>query len=206
MEPHEQTQPTEGGTPLENALAQQVETLVAERDRLVGEIERLQEKNAEQEQKYLRLLADFENFRKRKDREKEELGSHVTARLVSDILPVLDNFERARSSVQPQTEREEKLHHSYQQVYRQFQGILEKLGVQPLEVVGQPFDPMLHEALLRDESDEVAQETVVAELQKGYTLAERVLRPAMVKVAVPVSPSPGGETPEPEVQSTGENS
>ncbi|AGY56556.1 nucleotide exchange factor GrpE [Gloeobacter kilaueensis] len=161
----------------------------AQLEQLAATNTQLQEKLGEQEQKYLRLLADFDNFRKRTQREKDELGAFVSARLLQEILPVLDNFDRARTHVQPENEREEKLHNSYQQVYRQFLAILEKQGVQLLEVVGQPFNPALHEAILREESSEVSQETVVAELQKGYSLGERVLRPAMVKVAVPAHPA-----------------
>jgi molecular chaperone GrpE len=175
----------DGSTPLEAALAQQIEALVTERDRLIAGHEKVQEKLTEQEQKYLRLMADFDNFRRRSASIKEDSEASARAGVVREILPGLDNFDRARSHVQLETEREEKLHNSYQQVYRQFQGILEKLGVQAIDVVGKPFDPALHEAVLRDESTEVSEETVVAELQKGYILGDRVLRPAMVKVAIP---------------------
>lgn len=174
-------------SPLEVALADQVEVLVGERDHLIAETTELQRKFADQEQQNMRLMADFDNFRRRTQREKDELGAFVTTKILAEILPVLDNFERARSFAQPENEREEKLHASYQQVYRQFLGILEKLGVQPMDVVGKPFDFTMHEALMREESQDVTQETIVAELQKGYALGDKVLRPAMVKVAVPAA-------------------
>lgn len=182
--------PTEASTPIEAALSQEVVRLVGEIDRLGTENAELQRKSLDVEQQNVRLLADYENLKKRTQREKDELGSFVTARLLLDILPVIDNFDRARTHAQFESEREEKLHNSYQQVYRQFQGILEKQGVQPLEVLGQPFDPALHEAVLREESSEVTRETVVMELQKGYFLGEKMLRPAMVKVAVPPARPP----------------
>lgn len=144
----------------------------------------------ERDQRYMRLMADFENFRRRTQREKDDLGQFVTAKLLLDILPIVDNFERARSQVQPEGEREEKLNSSYQQVYRQFQGILKQLGVQSMEVVGQAFDPARHEAVIQEESPDVSQETVVAELQKGYLMGDKVLRTAMVKVAIPGTGAP----------------
>ncbi|MBC8122083.1 MAG: nucleotide exchange factor GrpE [Gemmatimonadaceae bacterium] len=144
----------------------------------------------ERDQRYMRLMADFENFRRRTQREKDDLGQFVTAKLLLDILPIVDNFERARSQVQPEGEREEKLNSSYQQVYRQFQGILKQMGVQSMEVTGQAFDPARHEAVIQEESPDVTQETVVVELQKGYLMGDKVLRTAMVKVAIPGTGAP----------------
>ncbi|BAC92135.1 nucleotide exchange factor GrpE [Gloeobacter violaceus] len=167
------------------ASAAEATGFIARIDQLAAENSDLQKKLADYEQKYTRLMADFDNFRKRTQREKDELAYFVSAKLLKDILPVFDNFDRARAFAQPDNEREEKLHNSYQQVYRQFLSVLEKMGVTAMEAIGQPFDPAQHEAILREESAGVSQETVVAELQKGYLLADKVLRPAMVKVAIP---------------------
>ncbi|MGA7954850.1 MAG: nucleotide exchange factor GrpE [Gloeobacterales cyanobacterium] len=174
-------------TELENALAQEVSRLVSQLDdlklRLLEKDQQLQEK----EQQYTRLYADFENYRRRTQREKDDLQSNIKADVLKEVLTVMDNFERAKSQIQIETEREETINDSYQAVYRQFLMTLEKLGVTPIEAQGKPFDPVFHEAVMQMASDEHTEETVLAEFQRGYVIGDKVLRHAVVKVATPTS-------------------
>ncbi|GGJ09352.1 hypothetical protein GCM10010885_18070 [Alicyclobacillus cellulosilyticus] len=135
-------------------------------------------------QQLLRVHADFDNFRKRTRQEKEDLQKFAAQKLLSDLLPVVDNFERALAAFTAEGASAE-LRAGVEMVHRQLLGILEKHGVRPMDVVGQPFDPSLHEAVMQEPAGEgVAPGTVVLELQKGYWLHDKVLRPAMVKVSV----------------------
>jgi molecular chaperone GrpE len=138
---------------------------------------------------YMRLAADFDNFRKRQSRDQDDLRLQITCGTLSEILPVLDNFERARQQLTPQHEEAQTLHRSYQGLYKQLVEVFKQLGVSPMRVEGEPFDPTLHEAVLREESQEHPEDVVIAELQRGYQLSGRVLRHALVKVSM--GPGPG---------------
>lgn len=140
---------------------------------------------------YARLAADFDNFRKRTQKEKEELSDQVKCSTIKELLPVVDNFERARSQIKPQNDGELNIHKSYQGVYKQMVDCLKRVGVAPMRPEGQEFDPNLHDAVMREETDEYAEGTVIEELMRGYTIGDRVLRHAMVKVATaPESAAP----------------
>ncbi|EHQ91722.1 nucleotide exchange factor GrpE [Desulfosporosinus youngiae] len=130
----------------------------------------------------LRLQAEFDNYRKRTQKEKAEIIKHASERLVAELLPVLDNFERAASSAQSNPDIN-AFAQGVDMIFRQLQTVLNKEGLTAIEALGQPFDPNLHDAVLRVESDEHPENTVVEELQKGYYLKEKVLRPSMVKVS-----------------------
>ncbi|TGE32535.1 nucleotide exchange factor GrpE [Desulfosporosinus sp. Sb-LF] len=129
-----------------------------------------------------RLQAEFDNYRKRTQKEKTELIKYASERLVGELLPVLDNFERAASAAQINPDFT-SFSQGVDMILRQMQNTLGKEGLKAMEAVGQPFDPNLHEAVLRVESEEHPENTVVEELQKGYYLKEKVLRPSMVKVS-----------------------
>ncbi|WIA28775.1 hypothetical protein OEZ86_011307 [Tetradesmus obliquus] len=131
----------------------------------------------------LRLTADFENFRKRTAAEKDELSSRAKGDVIAGLLPCLDNFELARTQVKPETEGEQKINNSYQGLYKQMVDIMKGLGVETVDTVGAPFDPELHEAIMREPSDDVPDGTVLLEFRKGFRMGERLLRPAMVKVS-----------------------
>ena len=154
---------------------------------------------------YMRLAADFDNFRKRQSRDNDDLRLQITCGTLGEILPVLDNFERARQQLSPQHEEAQTLHRSYQGLYKQLVDVFKQLGVAPMRVEGEPFDPNLHEAVLREESEEHPEDVIVAELQRGYHLNGRVLRHALVKVSMGPGPGEGaaasgstaGEAPEP---------
>lgn len=127
-----------------------------------------------------RAQADFENLRRRAQREREDLALHANQELLKDFLPVLDNLERALASAE--NTAAQGLHAGVELTARQFRALLEKHNVTPVAAEGQPFDPNLHEAVMQEHGDyEVP--TVVLELQKGYKIGDRLLRPAMVKVA-----------------------
>jgi molecular chaperone GrpE len=142
---------------------------------------------------YMRIAADFENFRKRTQKEKEELEDKIKCNTILELLPVIDNFERARTQLKPEGEEALVLHKSYQGVYKQFVDCLKRVGVSPMRAEGQEFDPLLHEAVLREATAEHPEGTVMDELQRGYMMGDRVLRHAMVKVAAPPEGDGGSE-------------
>ncbi|MCS6815453.1 MAG: nucleotide exchange factor GrpE [Cyanobacteria bacterium] len=151
--------------------------------RLESEIAELKAQLEERTNLYIRLQADFDNFRKRTQREKEELDLQVKCSTIAELLPVVDNFDRARSQLKPQTEEATNIHKSYQGVYKQLVDCLKRIGVSPMRSEGQEFDPSLHEAVIREPTDQYPEGTVIEELVRGYVLGEKVLRHAMVKVA-----------------------
>ena len=157
----------------------------AEVTRLEQQIVDLKAQIEDQSNQAVRIAADFENYRKRTTREKEDLENQVKGNTVIELLPVVDNFERARSQIKPQTESEMTIHKSYQSVYKQLVEALKRLGVSALRAEGQEFDPQLHEAVMREPTADHAEGTVIEEFVRGYQLGERVLRYAMVKVAAP---------------------
>jgi molecular chaperone GrpE len=139
---------------------------------------------------HMRIAADFDNFRKRQSRDQEDLRVQIACNTLSEILPVVDNFDRARQQLNPQTEEAQSLHRSYQGLYRQLVDVFKQLGVSPMRVEGEPFDPTLHEAVLREPSQHHPEDVVIEELQRGYHLHGRVLRHALVKVSM--GPGPAG--------------
>ena len=130
--------------------------------------------------RYMRTLADFENFRKRSEREKTDFFRYALAGTIKDLLPILDNFDRA---LEHASEGDE-FHKGVSLIYKQLFDMLQKHGLKPIEESGVRFDPYLHEAVVREEDPSVPSHTVVGILQKGYFLDDRLLRPALVKVAV----------------------
>ncbi|MEO1373322.1 MAG: nucleotide exchange factor GrpE [Cyanobacteria bacterium J06635_10] len=137
----------------------------------------------ERSSQYMRIAADFENYRKRTRKEKEDLELQVKRNTITELLPIVDNFERARAQIKPQNDGEMAIHKSYQGVYKQLVDCLKRLGVSPMRPEGKEFDPKEHEAVMREPTDEYPEGTVLEELVRGYFLGDRVLRHAMVKVA-----------------------
>jgi molecular chaperone GrpE len=130
--------------------------------------------------RYLRTLADFENFRKRTEREKQDFFKHALTNVVRDLLPVIDNFDRALDHAAEGDE----FHKGVLLIYKQLFDVLQRHGLRQIDEAGVHFDPNIHEAVVREEDDSVPSHTVVAILQKGYFLHDRLVRPALVKVAV----------------------
>jgi len=157
---------------------------------LEAELEVLKAEHETVRSQYMRIAADFDNFRKRQSRDQDDLRVQIACSTLSEILPVVDNFERARQQLEPQAEEAQTIHRSYQGLYKQLVDVFKQLGVSPMRVEGEPFDPNLHEAVLREPSDEHSEDVVIAELQRGYHLNGRVLRHALVKVSM--GPGPGG--------------
>jgi molecular chaperone GrpE len=149
------------------------------------ECEALKVEAEDRQGQYLRMAADFENFRRRSQKEKEDLEAHVKCATLSDLLSVVDNFERAKQQIKPQSEGETTIHNSYQGVYKDLVIQLKKLGVAPMRAEGQPFDPNFHNAIMREPTAEHPEGTVIEEMMNGYLLGDKVLRHAMVKVATP---------------------
>lgn len=145
---------------------------------------------------FMRLTADFDNFRRRTAKEKEEQESLVKKRTISELLAVVDNFERARTQIKPNNDGEMAIHKSYQGVYKTFVESLKKLGVSAMRPEGQPFDPNYQEAMLREPTNEYPEGTVIEQLVRGYLLNDEVLRYAMVKVAAPGEDEPAEATPD----------
>lgn len=156
---------------------------------LTKEVESLKAQLEERNSQMMRIAADFDNFRKRTQKEKEDLELQVKCSTVMELLPVVDNFERARSQIKPQGDEAMAIHKSYQGVYKDFVDRLKRIGVAPMRAEGKEFDPNLHEAVMRQATDEFSEGTVMEELVRGYLLGERVLRHAMVKVAAAPEPS-----------------
>lgn len=175
-----------------SAAAPQVDNAVSEQDRM---IESLKAQLEERSNQYLRIAADFENFRKRSQKEKEELEQQAKRSTILELLPVIDNFERARSQFNDlQTDSEKNIHKSYQSIYRQLVDTLKRLGVSAMRPEGKEFDPNLHEAVMRESTDEYPEGTVIEELVRGYYLGDRVLRHALVKVSAGSEMSSDGDS------------
>ncbi|RKL68661.1 nucleotide exchange factor GrpE [Salipaludibacillus neizhouensis] len=145
------------------------------------ELNQLNEKLEETNNRLLRTQADFDNFRRRMNKEKESAAKYKSQSLAESLLPAMDNFERALQ-VDAQSEDTKGLLQGMEMVYRQLKEALEKEGIVPIETVGQPFDPHFHQAVMQVESEEFESNIVVEELQPGYKLKDRIIRPAMVKV------------------------
>ncbi|MFC4022743.1 nucleotide exchange factor GrpE [Oceanobacillus longus] len=144
------------------------------------EIQALIEEKNEVYNRLIRLQAEFDNFKKRSQKEKEADRKYKSQELINDLLPAIDNFDRALQV--EVTEANSSLFEGITMVYNQLQDALKSQGVEVVETVGKPFDPNLHHAVMQIEDNEKESNTVVEELQKGYMLKDRVIRPAMVKV------------------------
>tara|TARA_Y100001968_G_C19435680_1_gene759501 strand:+ start:1571 stop:2335 length:765 start_codon:yes stop_codon:yes gene_type:complete len=160
-------------------------------------LEQLENEHETLKSQYMRIAADFDNFRKRQTRDNDDLRIQLTCNTLGEILPVIDNFERARQQLTPEGEEAQALHRSYQGLYKQLVEVLKKLGVAPMRVVGQKFDPNLHEAVMREPSDIHQEDIITEELQRGYHLDGRVIRHALVKVSMgPGSQNEDSSNPE----------
>ena len=138
----------------------------------------LEEELKKEKENYMRLFAEFDNFRKRTSREKTEAYGDSAAKTIGAILPALDNFERALDAPC----EDENFKKGVEMIFTQLNGILEKLGVTEIEALGAPFDPNFHNAIKQVESEDAESDTVCEVFQKGYKLGDRVIRTAMVAV------------------------
>jgi molecular chaperone GrpE len=192
------TPDVDAGTPIdpvvEEAPAMDTEIDPANRlQQLEQELNSLKQEHETVQAQYMRIAADFDNFRKRQVRDQDDLRQQLVCSTLTEILPVVDNFERARQQLNPEGEEAQALHRSYQGLYKQLVDVLKQQGVARMDVVGQEFDPTLHEAVLREENQEHAEDIVCEELQRGYHRDGRVLRHAMVKVSMGPGPQSSSE-------------
>ena len=191
------TPDVDAGTPID-PVVEETPTMDTEIDpanrlqQLEQELSSLKQEHETVQSQYMRIAADFDNFRKRQARDQDDLRQQLVCSTLTEILPVVDNFERARQQLNPEGEEAQPLHRSYQGLYKQLVDVLKQQGVARMEVVGQEFDPTLHEAVLREENQEHAEDIVCEELQRGYHRDGRVLRHAMVKVSM--GPGPGSSS------------
>lgn len=153
------------------------------------EVAKLRREIADLRDRSMRTLADFDNFRKRSERERQETRKYALLEPLRDFLEVVDNLGLALSAAGSADD----LKRGVEMIHRQMQELLRRLGVKEIEALNQPFDPALHEAVQREEDPTVKTPTVVGELRRGYMLHERLLRPSMVKVAVPSETKPAVE-------------
>lgn len=150
---------------------------------LKNKFEKLEDDKKTVDSHYIRLAADFDNFRKRQEQERGSLLKYGAEDTLKKLLPVMDTFERAQKSFK-EIDDPQKLRESFDAVQKQFMDALEKIGVEKIETVGKEFDPNLHEAIMQTPSDEHPDHTIIAEMQSGYKLCDKILRPALVNVAV----------------------
>ncbi|HZT36453.1 MAG TPA: nucleotide exchange factor GrpE [Bryobacteraceae bacterium] len=153
--------------------AAQLASITAERDQLAAE-------RAELHDRYLRRQAEFENFRRRVERESAEFKQYAASEAIQAMLPIIDDFERALK----QESSDKEYQRGIELIYQRMMDALRKLGLEPISAAGQSFDPYIHQAVERVETEDADDHTVVEEFQRGYNFKGRLLRPAMVKVAV----------------------
>lgn len=148
-----------------------------------GQTEDKSEENADEKdsERYLRLLAEFQNFKKRSAKEKSDIHAYANEKIIGDLLPILDNFERALAS--NAMDDPEAYAKGMAMIFEQMKTALEKAGLQEIEALGKEFNPNMHNAVVSEESNEHESGHVSKELQKGYTLNGKVVRPTMVAVA-----------------------
>ena len=150
--------------------------------RLKKELAKKEEELASLTDRYMRTLAEYENFRKRTEKEKSDLYSYAVKDVMTKILPVLDNLERGMAAI-PEEGRDDPVAEGMDKILKQFVKALDDIGVKPIEAEGQSFDPNLHNAVMHVEDESLGENVVAEELLKGYTYRDTVVRHAMVKVA-----------------------
>lgn len=162
-------------------------------------IENLQKELQQQKEKYLRLYAEFENYKKVSNKEKEEIVSHSNEKLIAELLPVIDNFELAIKHAGNENNPKwvESLKTGLDNTLKEFLRVLEKFGLRQIETVGKPFNPEVHHAVATVETSQMEENMVVEELRKGYIYRDKVLRASLVTVSKRPRLSSEGESSHP---------
>lgn len=168
---------------------EQSEEAIDEQAALRAELEEAKAKEAEYLDGWQRALAELANARKRFERERDQAYTNAKVGILMQIIPVIDDFERAFESV-PEDRAGLEWSEGIRLIYQKFRRLLDQEGIEPIDAVGTPFDPFLHQAVTHEPSDEVPAGEVIACLQKGYRLGDRVLRPSMVRVSAGPLPAP----------------
>ena len=165
---------------IENTEENNIEEEVQKEEQTQGND--LQQKYDELNQQYIRLAADFDNYRKRQAQEKEGLINYGTEMALTKLIEVLDNFERAQKALE-NVDDCEKVKESFDVLHKQVYETLNKMGLEEIKAIGEEFDPNYHEAVMQTPTEEYPEHTVMQELRKGYKMGDKVLRPVMVNVA-----------------------
>lgn len=148
----------------------------------VSEVNPFEEKYNQLNNQYIRLAADFDNYRKRQEQEREALLKYGAENTIKKFIEVLDNFDRGLKAIET-VEDCDKVKECYNLAYKNFTDVMKKVGVEPIDAEGQIFDPNFHEAVMQTPTADKPEHTIIAELQKGYKLGDKVLRPSLVNVA-----------------------
>lgn len=180
--------------PLEEKKEEPLDVVSEERS-LEDEVKELEESLAAEREKYIRLYAEFENYRKRVQKEKEELVKYSVEPVISDLLTVLDNLEMALEHASRDSDPK-SLIEGVELTLREFKKVIGKYGVEEIDAIGKPFDPNVHHAMSQIERSDIRNNTVVEEYRKGYLLKERLLRPSLVAVSRNVEARPDDGRPE----------
>jgi len=176
----------EGAGEAQSATAGGQETQLVEVDPLVqlqAQVDSLIQEKSSLYDQLLRRAAEFENYRKRIERERSETYQRARAEIILEFLPVIDNFERALTSLETSTGDADALRHGVELIHKQFKDALAKFGLEAVDSVGQIFDPNVHEAITIEPTDRHKENTIIEEFQRGYKMGDKLLRPAKVKVA-----------------------
>ena len=160
---------------------------------LEKDLQKTKNELAEQKDSFVRLQAETDNFRKRLSREKDEFSQYANERLFKELIPIFDNLERALEDPSNDTK---SLKEGLEMILKQFSAFLEKEKVEPIKAIGEKFDPMVHEALTSEESNDHEENTIISEFVKGYTINNRVLRPSQVVISKKPSPESESESKE----------
>lgn len=181
VEDVEVIEPEDPATIDDEPVSEEASTVEEEETVSRQEYDQLKDEHEDMKNKLLRVQADFDNFRRRTKIEQETTAKYRSQRLAEELLPAIDNFERALE-VEPENEDAKSLLKGVEMVYNQLQQALEKEGITPIKSVGETFDPNLHQAIMQVEEPDYESNVVVEEMQRGYQLKDRVIRPSMVKV------------------------
>lgn len=166
----------------EKEIETAADNTVVENEEKIEEVNPWQEKYETLNNQYLRLAADFDNYRKRQEHERESLLKYGAENTVKKLIEVLDNFDRGAKAIET-VEDCDKVKECFNLAYKNFNDVLGKIGLEIIPAEGEEFDPNLHEAVMQTPTDEKPENTIITELQKGYKLGDKVLRPTLVNVA-----------------------
>ncbi|WJX32616.1 hypothetical protein P8452_20918 [Trifolium repens] len=165
-------------------IEEKIQSLANKKNKLTQKVSSLSADKVSGKVQYLRLQADFDNFRKRCEKEKISIQSDAQQEFVKKLLLMVDSFERVKQQIEAATEKEKKIDASYQSIYKQFVETLRSHNVSVVPTVGKPFNPLLHEAVAREESEVFKEGIIIKESRRGFMLKDKVVRPALVKVSL----------------------
>ncbi|CAJ2644294.1 unnamed protein product [Trifolium pratense] len=165
-------------------IEERILSLANKKNKLIQKVSSLSADKVSGKEQYLRLQADFDNFRKRCDKERISIRSDAQQEFTKKLLLMVDSFERVKQQIEAATEKEKKIDASYQSIYKQFVETLRSHHVSVVPTVGKPFNPLLHEAIAREESEVFKEGIIIKETRRGFMLRDKVVRPALVKVSL----------------------